>query len=99
MIHELGAAEKLTPLLAFVRILEELIDRMADLLESSGRDLDDASHVIFRQDNSKRLSRETAMLRQLMIRTGRTSERMSRIHYTLARSAVNFAMRSKQTSV
>ena len=30
-----------------------------------------------------KLSRETAMLRRLMIRTGRTSERMSRIHYTL----------------
>jgi magnesium transporter len=83
VIHELGNTERFAPALAFVRILEELVDRMADLLESSGRDLDDASHVIFRQDNSKRLSRETALLRQLMIRTGRTSERMSRIHYTL----------------
>jgi magnesium transporter len=80
---ELGTVEKFEPALAFVRILEELIDHMADLLEASGRDLDDASHVIFRQDNSKRLSRETSLLRQLMIRTGRTSERMSRIHYTL----------------
>ncbi len=51
----------------------------------SGRDLDEASHVIFRQEDAKRakLSHETAMLRQLMIRTGRTSERMARIHYTL----------------
>ncbi len=69
----------------FARILEELVDHMADLLEASGRDLDDASHVIFRQDGRKRskLSHETAMLRQLMIRTGRTSERMARIHYLL----------------
>jgi magnesium transporter len=80
---ELGAAENTAPGLTFVRVLEELIDHMADLLEASGRDLDDASHVIFRQDNSKRLSRETSLLRELMIRTGRTSERMSRIHYTL----------------
>ena len=46
-----------------MRILEELVDHMADLLELSSRDLDDASHVIFRQENSKRLSRETSLLR------------------------------------
>jgi magnesium transporter len=77
------AGEKLEPSEAFVCILEELVDHLADLLEASGRDLDEASHVIFRQDSAKRLSHETAMLRQLMLRTGRTSERMSRIHYTL----------------
>jgi magnesium transporter len=77
------AGEKFEPSVAFVRILEELVDRLADLLEASGRDLDEASHVIFRQDSALRLSHETAMLRQLMLRTGRTSERMSRIHYTL----------------
>jgi len=83
VIRELGPSEKFEPALAFVRILEELVDRLADLLEMSSRDLDDASHLIFRQDNAKRLSHETAMLRALMIGTGRTSERMSRIHYTL----------------
>jgi magnesium transporter len=60
-----------------------LVAHLADLLEAASRDLDDASHVIFRQDNAKKLSKETAMLRQLMLRTGRTSERMARIHYTL----------------
>jgi magnesium transporter len=75
--------EKLEPSGIFVCILEELVDHLADLLEVSGRDLDEASHVIFRQDSAKHLSHETAMLRQLMLRTGRTSERMSRIHYTL----------------
>ena len=75
--------EKLEPSGIFVCILEELVDHLADLLEASGRDLDEASHVIFRQDSAKHLSHETAMLRQLMLRTGRTSERMSRIHYTL----------------
>jgi magnesium transporter len=78
-----GALEKLEPAAAFVNILEEQVDHLADLLEGSSRDLDAASHVIFRGDNSKKLSHETAMLRQLMIRTGRTSERMARIHYTL----------------
>lgn len=85
VIKELGAAEKFAPALAFVRLLEELVDGMADLLEASSRDLDDASHVIFRQDDPQRtrLSHETAQLRRLMIRTGQISERMSRIHYTL----------------
>src|SRR5579864_8281492 len=78
-----GAQEKLEPAAAYVNLLEELVDHLADLLEAAGRDLDDASHVIFRQDNAKKLSKETAMLRRLMIRTGRTSERMARIHYTL----------------
>jgi magnesium transporter len=83
VIKELAPADKFAPAIAFVRLLEELVDHLADLLEGSGRDLDEASHVIFRQDNSQRLSHETSMLRELMIRTGRTSERMSRIHYTL----------------
>jgi len=80
---ECGAQEKLDPVAAYVNLLEGLVDHLADLLEAAGRDLDDASHVIFSQDAAKKLSAETAMLRQLMLRTGRTSERMARIHYTL----------------
>ena len=81
---ELGGNKQLQPALAFVRLLEVLVDRMADLLESSARDLDDASHVIFRPDAPQaKLSRQTAQLRSLMIRTGRTSERMARIQYAL----------------
>ena len=80
---ECGAQEKLEPAAAYVNLLEALVDHLADLLEAAGRDLDDASHIIFRQDNALKLSKETAMLRQLMLRTGRTSERMARIHYTL----------------
>lgn len=80
---EAGTQEKSDPTAVFVRLLEELIDHLADLMEAASRDLDDASHTIFRPDRQKHLSRETAMLRQLMISTGRTSERMARIHYTL----------------
>jgi magnesium transporter len=75
--------EHLKPASAYVCVLEELVDHMADLLEASSQALDDASHVIFRPDNLKRLSRETSLLRQLLVRTGRTSERMARINYTL----------------
>jgi magnesium transporter len=80
---ELGPKTEFQPIFAFVRIIEALVDRLADLLEASSDDLDEASHSIFRQQDAKRLSRETATLRQLMIGTGRTSERMARIHYTL----------------
>ena len=85
VISELGPSEHFEPANAFVRLLEVIVDRMADLLEGSGRDLDDASHLIFRPDAPKqtKLSRETVQLRRLMIRTGRTSERMARIHYAL----------------
>ncbi len=82
---ELRGNEKCVASLAFVRVLEVLVDRMADLLEQSSRDLDDASHLIFRPEGQQRtkLSHETTQLRRLMIRTGRTSERMARIQYTL----------------
>jgi magnesium transporter len=80
---ETSAAEKPDPTAVFVRLLEELVDHLADLLESASRDLDEASHTIFQPDYEKQLSQETAMLRRLMISTGRTSERMARIHYTL----------------
>jgi magnesium transporter len=83
VVKEIGGHETFEPALAFVRILEELVDHAADLLEGSGVDLDEASHVIFRPGKPAKLSHETSMLRQLMIRTGRTSERMARIHYTL----------------
>jgi magnesium transporter len=74
---------RLAPTLVYVQVLEELVDHMADLLETSSQALDDASHVIFRRENLRRLSRETSLLRQLLVRTGRTSERMARINYTL----------------
>jgi len=80
---ETSAAEKPDPTSVFVRLLEEQVDHLADLLELASRDLDDASRTIFRPEHEKRLSRETATLRRLMISTGRTSERMARIHYTL----------------
>jgi hypothetical protein len=83
VVKEISGHESFEPALAFVRVLEELVDHAADLLEGSGVDLDDASHIIFRPGKRSKLSHEAAMLRQLMIRTGRTSERMARIHYTL----------------
>jgi magnesium transporter len=89
VITELERAEHGEPVDSthtFVRLLEALVDRVADLLETSSHDLDDASHLIFRPEERRRqsrLSRETVRLRRLMIRTGRTSERMARVQYCL----------------
>jgi magnesium transporter len=83
VIGELGPAAKPAPAFVFARILEVFVDRLADLLESSSSDLDDASHAIFREQDARRLSHQTALLRRLLIRTGRTSERMARTHYAL----------------
>ena len=77
------SGERLEPAQTYIHILEELVDHMADLLEASSQALDDASHVIFRRENLRRLSRESSLLRQLLVRTGRTSERMARVNYTL----------------
>jgi magnesium transporter len=85
VVKELSGLEHFSPCVAFVRIFEELIEQMADLLETSSNNLDDASHLIFRHENGKpmRIAHGNAVLRQLIIRTGSTSERMARIHYTL----------------
>src|SRR5207248_996377 len=80
---ELSSAEKVDPAETFTRIMEELVDHMADQLESTANDLDSASRLVFRASEPARPSRQSATLRRLMIRTGRTSERMSHIHYTL----------------
>jgi magnesium transporter len=83
--EELEAGEHFDSAHAFVRLVEALVGHMADLLEASNDDLDDASHLIFRPENPKQapLSHETAKLRRLMIRTGRISERMARLQYAL----------------
>jgi magnesium transporter len=83
VVAEIARHSSFDPAFAFVRILEEIVAHMADLLETTSNELDDASHVIFRAGRRPKLSHEAALLRQLMIRTGRTSERMARIHYTL----------------
>jgi magnesium transporter len=85
VITEIDAGQQADPAHIFVRLLEALVGRVADLLETTSHDLDDASHLIFRpeQPRQTKLSRETVKLRRLMIRTGRTSERMARVQYNL----------------
>jgi magnesium transporter len=70
----------------FVRLLEEVVDRAADQLETSADQLDKASHAIFHLDEGGRghkLTRDTALLRRVMTEIGRASARMSKVRYTL----------------
>ena len=73
------------PELAFIALLEEVVDRAADHLESTANELNNASLAIFHPDATQRarLSRDTERLRQVITKVGRASERMSHARYTL----------------
>jgi magnesium transporter len=76
---------KATPDQALIRLLEEIVDRAADHLESTADELNKASGTIFR-DRSRRSSRREARsegLRQIMSQVGQASDHMSHARYTL----------------
>ena len=78
-------ATELTPDLAMIRLLEEIVDRAADHLELTADDLTKASATIFDDPTnkpSKRLPR-SEQLRRTMSQVGRASDRMSHARYTL----------------
>ena len=84
VVKEITGHQSFEPAFAFVRILEELVDHAADLLGKQRQSISTTRRTSSSgRANAPKLSHETVMLRQLMIRTGRTSERMARIHYTL----------------
>jgi magnesium transporter len=72
---------------AFIAIVEALVDRMADVLEQVGADLDLVSHRIFRdgatQKGKRRPAREDADLRALLRRIGRAGDLASKIRDSL----------------
>ncbi len=83
--ERMKAVETISAADVFARVLEEVVDRSADRLELSATTLNEASHAIFgeKQDGRSKLVRDTDKLRDLMMRTGRVSERMSHARYTL----------------
>ena len=73
---------------AFVGLGEAIIDRMADVLEHIGEELDDVSHRIFRAevartDKTRRPARESADLREVLRRIGRGGDLASKIRDSL----------------
>ena len=85
VIEKLKGRQDLNPADIFVDVLEEVVDRAADRLESAGDTLNKASHSIFREKAPKgaKVGRDTNVLRDLMKRIGRASEHMSIVRYTL----------------
>jgi magnesium transporter len=87
----------------FCRLLEEVVDRAADRLETIAEDLNRSSHAIFHQDEarsgkSSKLVQDTKLLRRVMTEIGRASERMSIARYalvTISRMAQFAAERGK----
>jgi magnesium transporter len=82
--RELDQAAKVEPAPAFARLLEEVVDRAADRLELLSEGLDQASAVIFQeqQHDAPRRSRD-AHLRRAMTQIGQASERIARVRYAL----------------
>ncbi len=99
----LHTIERATPADIFAHLLEEVVDRSADQLEATSEELNEASHAIFHQDEARqgakhKLTQDTKLLRRVMTRIGRGSERISKARYTLvciARMAQFVAERGK----
>jgi magnesium transporter len=71
---------------AFVGLVDAIIDRIADVLESVGGDLDQISQRVFRMDDAaarRRPAREDADLREVLRRIGRDGDLASKIRDSL----------------
>jgi magnesium transporter len=73
---------------AFVGLLEAIVDRMADGLESVGADLDAVSKRIFRTETTqtatrRRPAREDANLREILRQVGRSGDITSKLRDSL----------------
>lgn len=68
----------------FTRLIEEMVDFGADLLEQYGADLDRISHTVFRRgQRRRRVLRTNLRLRNTLIDVGETGERLSQIRDTV----------------
>lgn len=70
---------------AFARLLEVMVDRVADLLERHSAELSSTSRRVFRQGNTGDRDdlRSTRMLRRVLLIVGATGQRLSEIRETL----------------
>ena len=69
---------------AFVGLLEAIVDRLADVLEHVGADLDTLSRRVFRPEKAGRnAAKEDAKLRATLREVGRAGERLSNLRSSL----------------
>ncbi len=67
------------PDLIFLSLMEEIVGRLADLLEGAGRSLDEVAHAVYAEDARA----EAATLQRDIRRAGREGEVVSRIRLSL----------------
>jgi magnesium transporter len=74
-----------TGISAFVGVLEAVVDRLADVLENVGTELDQLSHRIFRPETmgTRRVRRESAAMRDALAGLGRIGDLVSSLRDTL----------------
>lgn len=70
-----------------VRLLDAIIDRLADELEASGREIEKISQQIFRRDPKTRRRIPAERLEALLIRIGRAQALLARIRETAVSSS------------
>ncbi len=81
---ELGGGEPQSPPHVLLKLMEEVVDHDADQLERCAEELTASSAGIFAEQPKPRrkLGQETRRLRRLMVSTGGTSERMTKVRHT-----------------
>ena len=67
----------------FVGLLEAIVDRLADVLERVGKDLDEVSRRVFRPDVSRRSRRVSDELRATLGQVGRLGDGLSNLRDSL----------------
>ena len=69
----------------FVRLLEVMVDRAADLLEQQSAELARTSHMVFREraPSNRDEARSTRMLRRILTTVGRAGQHLSETRQTL----------------
>ncbi|GBD57375.1 magnesium transporter CorA family protein [Gluconobacter wancherniae] len=73
----------LTPDQVMTQLLEEMINRLADILEGLGRTLDDVSRKVFNADRPRKRANAGEMLRETLRRLGRAGDLASMIRDSL----------------
>jgi magnesium transporter len=77
-------ADPLCAAALFVRLLEAIVDRLADVLESIRGDLDQLSHRVFHPDKAERVaSKIDLQLRATLRSVGRAGDRLSNLRDSL----------------
>lgn len=72
---------------ALIRLLDAIIDRLADELEASGREIEKISQQIFRRDPATRRRIPAERLEALLIRIGRAQALLARVRETAVSSS------------